>query len=288
MSITNEDIVAHAGVGATVNNIDLSSPLGVDEVQTLKLAMGTYGVLYFRDQSLSEDGHIKFAEQFGNININRFFTPVESHPQIAEVRKEPTQKINIGSKWHTDHSYDTVPAMGSVLVARETPSTGGDTVFANMLLAYETLSDGLKHTLCGLQAVHSSRHVFGASKTPRYDSGDTRIGNPDLAKQDAVHPVVIRHPFSGKAALYINPEFTLRFEGWTAEESKSLMDYLVEHTIRHEHTHRFQWAPGSVAFWDNRATWHYAINDYHGERRLMHRITVEGEALYAHQYDVGS
>ncbi len=265
------------GVGAFVDDIDLGQ---LDETQaaTLKTAIGEYGVLFFRDQTITTGQHLAMAEHFGGVNVNRFFAHVPEEPRIAEVRKEPDQKSNIGGGWHTDHSYDQIPAMGSILLARDTPPQGGDTAFANMYSAYENLSDGLKATLEGLNAVHSSRHVFGRNsnyKRGGKDIGD-RLGNEDAAQQDAVHPVVIRHPISGRKALYVNSAFTLHFEGWTAEESKPLLDYLYAHAARPEHTYRFQWANGSIAFWDNRATWHYALNDYHGHRRLMHRVTVEG------------
>ena len=216
---------------------------------------------------------------WGLINLNRFFTPVAGYPEIAMVLKEPDQKQNIGGAWHTDHTYDTEPALGSILYAREVPRGGGDTLFASMYLAYETLSDGLKATLEGLRACHSSRHVFGHVRKTRNDDTVGRIRNPDLALQDATHPVVITHPLSGRKALYVNPGFTLRFEGWTDSESKPLLKYLYEHASRPEFTCRFNWKPGSIAFWDNRATWHRAVNDYQGQRRLMHRITIEGTAL---------
>lgn len=264
------------GVGAFVDNIDLGQ-LDSGQAEQLTTALGDYGVLFFRDQDISTEQHLSVAEHFGGVNVNRFFAHVPDEPRIAEVRKEPEQKANIGGGWHTDHSYDQVPAMGSILLARETPPLGGDTVFANMYAAYETLSDGLKATLESLNAVHSSRHVFGKD-APRKRGKDVndRLGNEDAATQDAIHPVVIRHPISGKQALYVNPGFTLRFEGWTDDESKPLLDFLYRHAGRQEFQYRFQWAVGSVAFWDNRATWHYAINDYTGHRRLMHRITVEG------------
>ena len=271
------------GVGAFVEGIDLSLGVSDDARDMLREALGDYGVLFFRDQDLSPEAHLAFAERFGAINVNRFFKAVEGYPRIAEVRKEPDQQANIGGGWHTDHSYDDAPALGSVLVARETPASGGDTLFASMYAAYETLSDGLKATLDGLSAVHSSRHVFGASsryKQEGRDFGD-RFGNEDAATQDAVHPVVIRHPISGRKALYVNPGFTLRFDGWTEAESAPLLSMLYAHAARPEHTYRFQWTKGAIAFWDNRATWHYALNDYHGARRLMHRITIEGERVAA-------
>ena len=227
---------------------------------------------------LSEEQHIAFAGQFAPININRFFKAAPGFPQIAEVRKEPEQTKNIGGGWHTDHSYDQIPALGSVLYAREVPEAGGDTMFASMYAAYDALSDGLKATLHTLRAVHSSRHVFGA-KADRPAELKDRLGNVEAATQDAVHPVVITHPISGRSALYVNPGFTLHFEGWTAEESQSLLGYLYRHAVKPEFTCRFRWQEGSMAFWDNRATQHFALNDYHGQRRLMHRITLEGVSL---------
>ena len=265
-------------VGAEVRGIDISRPLPSTTVAALRAALGEHGVLFFRDQELTEAQHIAFAEQFAKININRFFRAVEGWPQIAEVRKEPEQTKNIGGGWHTDHSYDDIPALGSLLYAREVPPSGGDTIFASMFAAYDALSDGLKRTLEGLRAVHSSRHVFG-TQAKRGDDLKDRLGNAEAATQDAVHPMVIRHPISGKKALYVNRGFTTHIEGWTVEESKPLLEYLYQHGARPEFSCRFNWAPGSMAFWDNRATWHLAVNDYQGHRRLMHRITLEGVAI---------
>jgi len=265
----------NGAVGAVVSGLDLSRPLEGDTCATLRRALADRGVLFFHDQDLTPEQHIGLARQFGQINVNRFFAHHEAHPEIALVAKEPHHKRNIGGGWHTDHSYDVEPAMGSILYAREVPPHGGDTLFASMYAAYDALSDGLKDTLSRMRALHSSRHVFGQER------GDLkgRIGNTHLATQDAIHPVVITHPDSGRKALYVNPGFTVRFDGWTDEESRPLLDYLYRHAQRPEFACRFQWRKGSIAFWDNRATWHQAVNDYHGERRLMHRITVEGCAL---------
>jgi alpha-ketoglutarate-dependent taurine dioxygenase len=265
-------------VGAEILGVDLSQPLSAEETGDLRAALNEYGVIFFRDQELTPEQHIAFAERFAPININRFFKSVPDYPQIAEVRKEPAQTTNIGGGWHTDHSYDLAPALGSILLAREVPEQGGDTMFASMHHAYEALSDGLKRTLEGLRAVHSSRHVFGAGA--RYGKETAgRIGNEELATQDAVHPVVLRHPETGRKTLYVNAAFTTRFEGWTENESRPLLSYLYAHAAQPQFHTRFQWRKGSIAFWDNRATWHFAINDYHGERRLMHRITLEGVPL---------
>ncbi len=265
-------------IGAFVNGIRLDEPLGTAVVDELTRAHAEFGVLFMRDQSMTPDQHIGFAEHFGEINVNRFFTAVPDHPRIAEVRKNPDQTTNIGGGWHTDHSYDEIPALGSILYARDVPALGGDTLFASMYQAYDGFSDGMKRMLGQLNAVHSSRHVFGAG-ADRSDDLKNRLGNAERATQDAVHPVVITHPRSGRKALYVNPGFTTRFEGWTADESAPLLQYLYQHAARVEFTYRFHWEPGSVAFWDNRCTWHNAINDYHGEHRLLHRITLEGEPL---------
>lgn len=265
-------------LGAEVHGVDLAEELGEEQLGELRRAYHDFGVIFFRDQGNNPEQHIAFARRWGDICVNRFFCPVPGYPMIAEVRKDPEQQDNIGGYWHTDHSYDHAPAMGSTLYAIDTPESGGDTLFASMYRAYEALSEGLKRTLAGLKALHSSRHVFGADHYGGRDLSG-RLGNPDLATQDATHPVVVTHPDTGRNALYVNPLFTIGFDGWSEEESKPLLEYLYEHATSPEFTCRFQWRPGSMAFWDNRATWHYALNDYQGQRRLMHRITVEGVPL---------
>ncbi len=266
-------------VGAEIHGVDLAQPLDQGRFAEIRQAFHDHGVIFFRDQKLTPEQHLAFAKRFGPINVNRFFATVPGYPMIAEVRKEPEQKSNIGSAWHTDHSYDEAPALGSMLLAREVPETGGDTLFANMYLAFETLSDGLKRTLESLRAVHSSRHVFGPNA--RYHGTDLegRLGNTELATQDAIHPVVIRHPDTGRKVLYVNPNFTVGIEGWRPEESKPLLDFLYQHAQRPDFLCRFRWRENSIALWDNRCTWHYAVNDYHGHRRLMHRITIDGTRL---------
>jgi taurine dioxygenase len=280
--MTNASIAVRpvsTAVGAEILGLDLADTLPDATIDAIRRALFEHGVVFFRDQKLTPEQHVAFAQRFGAINVNRFFKTVDGYPMIAEVRKEPDQVGNIGGGWHTDHSYDQVPAMGSILYAREIPETGGDTLFASMYAAYDALSDGLKQTLAGLQAVHSSRHVFGVEAYAGRGDLKGRYLNPEAATQDAVHPIVVRHPGSGRRALYVNSAFTVRFVGWTDDESRPLLQYLYQHAARPEFTYRFQWREGSLAFWDNRCTWHYALNDYHGHRRLMHRITVEGVAL---------
>ena len=266
-------------LGAVISGIDLSKEPSKRAMAELEDAFGRYSVIFFRDQNLTPQQHIVMAKRWGAINVNRFFKPLDGYPQIAQVIKEANQKENIGGTWHTDHSYDLIPAMGSMLYAREVPTVGGDTLFSSMYLAYQALSEDMKKMLADLKAWHSSRHAFGYSVTDSEHFEDGRLANPGQATQDALHPVVITHPLTGRKALYVNADFTVRFDGWTVEESQPILDLLYAHGARQEFTCRFHWEPGSIAFWDNRATWHYAMNDYQGHRRIMHRITLEGVAL---------
>lgn len=267
-------------VGAEIGEVDIAA--GVSDVQfaEIRQAYADYGVIFFRDQHLSEDQHLEWAKRWSQINVNRFFQPVATHPEIAQVLKEPDHTLNIGTHWHTDHSYDQIPAMGSVLLAREVPTQGGDTLFSSQYAAYEALSDGMKSTLLQMRAHHTSRIAFG-QLVPAVQDDDLggRIGNANAAMQDAVHPVVIKHPLSGRSALYVNTDFTTHFEGWTVTESEPLLNFLYGHASDPIFTCRFTWREGSMAIWDNRAVQHRALNDYHGQRRLMHRITLEGEAI---------
>ncbi len=270
---------ATPAIGATISGVDLSRKQPDAVYAELERALAEHGVIFLRDQDLTPEQQIDFAEHFGTIDINRFFKAVENYPAIAEVRKEPDQKMNIGSGWHTDHSYDQDPAKASILYARDVPEVGGDTLFASTAAAYDALSSGLKKTLEGLRAVHSSRHVFGHGSRQRTETDlPGRVLNPELATQDATHPVIFRHPETGRKAIYVNPGFTVRFEGWTEQESQPLLGMLYEHITRPEFATRFAWQRGSLAVWDNRTTWHFAINDYAGHRRLLHRITVRSAA----------
>ncbi len=267
------------GCGVVVGDVQLATIEGA-EIDTLRAAFAEHGVLFFRDQELAPDDHLAFAKRFGSIVLNKFFKPVEGWPEIAEVRKEKTQEMNIGGGWHTDHSYDEEPATGSILVARELPASGGDTHFANLAAAYEALSPGLKETLEGLKALHSNKHLYGDGGYYRKTDLAQSLGGMDRVG-DAIHPVVIKHPESGRKVLYVNPGHTIKFDGWTRAESLALLNYLYAHVEQEKFTCKFSWKPGSVAIWDNRATWHYAPNDYPGQFRLMHRITLAGSALEA-------
>ncbi len=266
-------------VGVEINDVDMASA-GAAEIDAIKAAVFDHGVAVLRDQTITPEDHIAFARAWGGIDVNNYFPANGGYPEIAEVRKAETQMVNIGGGWHTDHSYDQVPAMGSILVARELPPVGGDTLFASMGAAYDALSPGLQATLATMRAVHSADHIYGPEGAYARTDQAADLKGQDLHTR-AVHPVVIRHPRTGRKVLYVNPAFTLHFEGWTREESLPLLQYLYSVAMRDEFQCRVQWAPGSVAIWDNRSTWHLAVNDYHGHRRVMHRITLTGEPIGA-------
>ncbi|MBY0306217.1 MAG: TauD/TfdA family dioxygenase [Sphingomonas sp.] len=266
-----------AQCGAEVTGVDVRA-ISDNDLAAIRQALADTGVVMLRDQQLTPEDHIAFARRWGEIDVNNYFPANGGYPEIAEVRKAETQFVNIGGGWHTDHSYDPVPAMGSILVARELPPTGGDTLFTSLGAAYDALSDGLKATLAGLRAVHSADHIYGHDGIYAKTDQAADLKGHDI-RANAVHPAVIRHPVSGRKILYVNPAFTLHFEGWTREESQPLLQYLYSVAMREEFQCRLHWQPGSVAIWDNRSTWHFAVNDYHGHKRLMHRITISGVAL---------
>ena len=268
-----------AGCGAMVSGVQLADA-NDEQIGAIRQAFVTHGVIFFREQSLSPEQHLVFARRMGDIVVNKFFMPLADFPEIAEVRKEKNQQMNIGGGWHTDHSYDVEPALGSILVARALPQSGGDTWFANLANAFDALPDDLKSRLRGLSAKHSNRHIYGEGGYYSQTDLADRLGGRDRVG-DAVHPVVIVHPESGREVLYVNPAHTIQLEGMDEAESKALLEQLYEHVVQEQFICRFNWESGSVALWDNRSTWHFAQNDYPGQDRLMHRITLAGSALSA-------
>jgi len=270
-------------VGAQIRGVDLGEPLTEYAYKKIRKALCEWGVLFFRDQKLTPDQHLNFGKRFGGLHVSKTIGKVPGHPLVAEVRKEPNQKRNIGGNWHTDHSFAEIPPLGSILVARELPDTGGDTLFANMSSAYENLSKGMKITLQGLSAVHAKKKALQSTNL----STDRRVSKKELeqmgdaVEEQYVHPVVAKHPETGRKILYLNPTYSVRFDGWTEQESMPLFQFLFEQACSPENTCRFHWNEGSVVFWDNRTVWHYAINDYHGKRRVLHRVSVEGSKISA-------
>jgi taurine dioxygenase len=263
------------GLGAEVDGVDLALALSTTGLGAIRQALLDHLVIFFRDQHLTSEQFLTFARSMGEPVEYPFVKGIEGFPQIIQVAKLEHERVNFGGIWHSDTAYLERPPMGSMLLAREVPPVGGDTLFANQYLAYETLSPGLQRMLEGLRAVHTSAKA-DASKTR-----EDRIASDGRteAKQEYVaeHPVVRTHPETGRKALYVNIAHTLRFADMSEAESAPLLQYLFAHQVRPEFTCRFPWRVGSLAFWDNRCAQHNPVNDYHGYRRVMHRITLAGD-----------
>jgi taurine dioxygenase len=260
-------------LGAEIRGVDLSRPLGEAAVAEIRRALLEHLVVFFRDQKLAPRELLAFAQRFGEPAEYPQLKGLAECPLVTPVIKLEHERVNFGGVWHSDTAYLERPPMASLLYAVETPPYGGDTLFANQYLAYETLSEGLKRTLAGLVGVNTSAKAE-VSKT-REDR--LRDAGAELKVLVGEHPVVRTHPESGRKALYVNFGHTARFRDWSEEESAPLLDYLFRHQVRPEFTCRFQWRPGSLAFWDNRCTQHNPVNDYHGYRRVMHRVTLAGD-----------
>lgn len=249
-------------IGAEIRGLDLARDYPDETYAAVRRALDEHGVVFFRDQFLDAERREHFARQFGEIRVKQ------------ELRKEPEQTRAIGEGWHADMTCYDPPPFATMLFAEEVPSAGGDTQWAGMGPAFEALSEGLRSTLLGMRAVHANVRKLGLS----YEQTDPP--EPSVAEYDAaegpLHPVVRLIPETGRRVLYVNPEFTCRFEGWTRRESLPLLRYLFDFAVRPEFVTRFRWTPGSIAFWDNRQVWHFAVNDYQGQRRVMNRILLAG------------
>ncbi len=262
-------------LGAEILGIDLAHDLSDETVAAIRAAWLEHLVIFFREQRLDPAQFLRVACRFGEPVEYPFVKGLDGFPKITPVIKLEHEKVNFGGLWHSDTAYLDKPPMGTMLIARETPPRGGDTLFANMYLAYETLSDGLKRVLDSLTAVNSS----AKADTTRTREDRVRDSGRADARQEysAEHPVVRTHPETGRKALYVNGGHTVRFSGMTEQESAPLLNYLFNHMVRPEFTCRFRWEPGSIALWDNRCTQHNPVNDYHGYRRVMHRVTLAGD-----------
>jgi taurine dioxygenase len=260
-------------LGAEILGIDLSGDLSSDAAKAIRAALLEHLVIFFRDQDLTFGQFMAFARAMGHPVEYPFVKGIEGFPHIIEVKKLEHERHNFGGIWHSDTAYLEQPPMGSMLLARQVPPYGGDTLFANQYRAYESLSDGLKKVLDALVAVNAS------SKADVTRTREDRVAEQGGDKREylAEHPVVRTHPETGRKALYVNIAHTVRFAGMTEEESAPLLAFLYQHQVKPEFTCRFSWRVGSLAFWDNRCTQHNPVNDYHGYRRLMHRITLEGD-----------
>jgi len=262
-------------LGAEVHRVDLSKPLPPGQQAELRRAWLEHLVLFFHGQNLTPSQYMDFARAWGEPIEYPFVRGIEGFPEIIEVKKLEHEKMNFGGIWHSDTTYLEVPPMASMLLAREVPPFGGDTLFANQYLAWGTLSDGMKNLLEGLVGVNLS----AKADVSRTREDRIRSDGRETAPREFVgeHPVARTHPETGRKALYINVAHTARFKGMTDEESAPLLEFLFRHQVKPEFTCRFAWQPGSIALWDNRCAQHNPVNDYHGYRRLMHRITLAGD-----------
>ena len=263
-------------LGAVITGVDISLPLYAEVVVELRNAFLSHLVIFFQNQVITPQQQLNFAEQFGIPMEYPQLKGLPECPLVTEVIKLEHEKLNFGGVWHSDTAYLKQPPMASMLYAIEIPPYGGDTIFSNQYMAYENLSDGFKKTLSELIAVNSS------SKPEVSMTREDRMSEAgmELNVLDALHPAVRTHPETGRKALYVNKAHTTHFEDWTEQESKSLLEFLFHHQIRTEFTCRFSWEKNSLAFWDNRCVQHNPVNDYHGFRRIMHRVTIAGDKPY--------
>ncbi|HUQ75904.1 MAG TPA: TauD/TfdA family dioxygenase [Burkholderiales bacterium] len=261
-------------LGAEIAGVDLCA-LSDAQMREVRAAWLEHLVIFFRDQALSPAEYMAFARRVGKPIEYPFVKGIAGFPEVIEVKKLEHEKVNFGGVWHSDTAYLEVPPMASMLLAREIPPQGGDTLFANMYMAYEALSDGMKRLLEPLVGVNTSAKAdVTRTREDRLKTDASDQAGKELA---AEHPVVRTHPETGRKALYVNFAHTARFRGMTEQESAPLLNYLFQHQIRPEFTCRFAWRVGSLALWDNRCVQHNPVNDYHGYKRLMHRITLEGD-----------
>lgn len=260
-------------LGAELHGVDLARDLADDVVGEIRQAWLDHLVVFFREQKITPAQQLAFARRLGEPMAYPQLKGLDDYPMITPVMKLENERNNFGGVWHSDTTYLQIPPMASMLYAIELPPVGGDTEFANQYLAYETLSPGMRAMLDGLVGVSSSMKA-DASKT-REDR--LKAAGVEVKPLEAEHPIVRTHPETGRKSLFLNIGHTARIKGWSEKESAGLLAFLFEHQIRPEFTCRFRWQPGSLAFWDNRCAMHNAINDYHGYRRILHRITLAGD-----------
>ena len=262
-------------IGAQITGVDLSVPISDARITEIRRAWLAHGVAFFRNQPLPPGAFQAFAERFGEVVEYPFVKGIEGFPLIIPVLKLPHEKHNFGGIWHTDTAYLEAPPMATMLIAREVPPFGGDTLFASGAAAYEALSPALQQMLLPLKGVNTSAKAdVTRTREDRIKDAPTAQSKKELT---AEHPVVRTHPETGRKSLYVNFGHTARFAGMTEEESAPLLNFLFTHQSKPEFTCRFTWREGDIAFWDNRCVLHNPVNDYHGYKRSMHRVTLKGD-----------
>jgi len=262
-------------LGAEISGVDLRNKLDATQASAVRQALLEHQVIFLRDQDLTKQQFLDFATAMGTPVEYPFVNGLEGFPQIIEVKKLEHERSNFGGIWHSDTTYLQEPPMGSMLLSREIPPYGGDTLFANQYLAYETLSDTMQRLLDGLIGISTSAKAdVSRTREDRIKSDGKQEASENYI---AEHPIVRTHPETGRKSLYVNVAHTAGIKGMSDQESASLLSFLFEHQVKPEFTCRFVWSPNAIAFWDNRCAMHNPINDYHGFRRVMHRITLKGD-----------
>jgi taurine dioxygenase len=269
-------------IGAVISGVDLKEKLDDEVVDEIHRAWLAHQVIFFRDQDLTPPQQAAFGELFGELDTYPFMKSVESHPNVIPIIKEPETKINFGGAWHTDSSYKEVPPKATILYAIEVPKTGGDTLFASATDAYLDLSDGMKTTLDNMTGVFTPKMVHGSgggydTKAMKKELGPDYGGNEEFAESEVEHPIIRTHGDTGNKSIYCSKPHTHRIKGWSHEESHAIFSFLTKHLTQEAYVTQFKWGKGSLAMWDNRCVFHNALNDYPGERRHMHRVTIKGE-----------
>jgi len=270
-----ETFLLTSAAGAEIKGLDLSVPLSGKIVDELREVWLQHGVLFFRDQNLEPKQLLHVAEYFGETMPYPLLKGLEGFPDITVVSKMEHEEVNFGGTWHSDTTYLKIPPMASLLYSMEVPEHGGDTLFANQILAFESLSEPMQCLLSGLTAINTAGNPnIVSTRIERIQDSGSGI---QAEQFEAEHPAVITHPETGKKALFVNRAHTQGFQELSEKEGKALLDFIFVHQVRTELCCRFKWTPGTLAFWDNRSMQHYPLNDYHGHRRIMHRVTLRGE-----------
>jgi len=271
---------AHIGVeqmagaiGAVISGVDIASPATDDVIGEIRQALDDHLVVFFHDQDITPAQQLAFAQRFGKVIDYPLVQGLETCPEVVPVVKLADERVNFGGLWHADTTYLDEPPMGAMLLAKELPPFGGDTIFANQQLAYKTLSHGMQNVLDNLTVIQSSKKA-AVTRTREDRLKTSAIGDRAEDGMVAEHPAVIRHPRTGRKALFVNSGHTVRFKEMTEEESQPILDYLYHHQVRPEFTCRFTWRVGAMAFWDNFSSQHNPVNDYHNFKRVMHRVTI--------------
>lgn len=264
-------------MGAEISGVDLAGDLDNQTFEEIHRALMSHHVIFFRDQRLTPESQAAFGRRFGPLNRHPYVTPLPDAPDVFAIVKEPDDVHHFGNGWHTDLSYTEKPALATMLYGVEVPPYGGDTLFTNLHLAYEALSDGLQRTLARLTGVYSNARTYGPD-AQRFKDGVKAMAVSQQAEINRVeHPLVRTHPETGRKSLFFSELHLVGLKDMTEAEAAPILGFLARHCARPEFTCRFRWRQGSLAFWDNRCTAHYAIDDFQGMRRVMHRVTVEGD-----------